>query len=268
MFEEFNQELEIFGGPPILWFGDSHLNHLKTYITSKDTEAKYKLAFNQSYFTAVGGTTWSDVINHVKGINLKPLQKHRGDQWSKLKQSIEKGNKFLYCCISLGGNDVDSFHNEIMEKLNITPKKKMHWLEAKVELDVAFKKISDKINCVLDFLTTELDDITLCYIKIAPRPWWGHMARTLARWLDYHVLVKVKPKHKIKQLWVRELFAGQYYLNEQIMPGMLCTDIVHYNSNGNKAFIYGTMKSLLQMWRERYPHKPRRGGVPRYVKHL
>ena len=137
-----------------------------------------------------------------------------------------------------------------------------YWLHAKQDLDVAFAKIKQNIDDVLEFLSEELPNVTLMYIKITPRPWWGFMARTLARWVDYYVLVRTKPRFKFHQVWIHELFNGPYHLDESPMPGMLCTDQVHMNSNGHKAFVHGLMRPLLHMWRARYrPGRRRRAQI-------
>ena len=53
----------------------------------------------------------------------------------------------------------------------------------------------------------------------------------------------------MKEVWIREVFESHYQFDEQVMFGMLRTDMVHLNTYGNRALIHALMRPLLHMWR-------------------
>ena len=66
--------LNDIGGPPILFIGDSYINHLKSYASSLRPPMRAYQALKRSYFLGVGGTTWDRAVQDWNGVDLKPLQ--------------------------------------------------------------------------------------------------------------------------------------------------------------------------------------------------
>ena len=52
----------------------------------------------------------------------------------------------------------------------------------------------------------------------------------------------------IMEIWTREVFELHYKFDEQVMFGMLNTDMVHYNYYGNIALTRSIMRPLLNKW--------------------
>ena len=106
IFHEFEPILSTHGGPPVLFFGASHIRHLKDYIFDLPLGCIEKMAYNRSRYISVGGSTWKEIVDHVRGIGLSDMNKHLGNQWVNYINSTHEAS---YIVIALGSNDVDSF---------------------------------------------------------------------------------------------------------------------------------------------------------------
>ncbi len=242
---EFDDYLARNGGPHVLYFGDSHLNHLKDFINKGGLHRSVANAFKNSEFVAVGGTTWGRIEENVKGSGLTKYQKHRGDQWTPY---INGSHKAQYVVISLGGNDVDSYAG-MPYGMGDFSKRKGQWKQHHCDLLCQFNTIKGNIDKVMKFLSDNLDNPQFYYIKIIPRCWWSDSGRRLAHWVDYYILCTLRKRYHVMEIWTREIFASHYKFYEQPMFGMLKTDIVHFNHYGNIALIRSIMRPLLNKWR-------------------
>ena len=250
ILHEFGPELLQFGGPPTLYFGDSHILHLKAHVQKLHIEDKYKVAFNRSEFVGVGETTWAKIRDHIFGIDLAPRQQYLGAQWPTYRTSSHKAT---FTAICLGSKEIEQFQAKILKKGQAKEghEDEEYSLEVEDEMRSELEKIKKDIDDVLLFLSNELEGTIFLYYKIIPRSWWGLYARKLARWVDYYILVNIRRagSYHIREIWCRELFDGPYHLMEEVLPGMLTTDWIHFNENGNKAIIHATMRPLLHIWR-------------------
>ena len=124
------------------------------------------------------------------------------------------------------------------------------WKQHRWELICRFNKIKGHIDNVLSFLCGNLDNPKMYYIEITPRCCWGDSGRRLGRWIDFYVLRTFRKKYHIMEIWTREVFEPHYKFDEQVMFGMLKTDLVHYNGYGNIALTCSIMRCpLLNKWR-------------------
>ncbi len=245
VFHNHRDVLTVKGGPPTLYVGASHVNHLKSFLQQHQLSENASIAFSRSYFAGVGGTTWSLIEPHLKGQGLNQNQAYLGDQWSEL---IKTGFTPKYIVLVCGSNDTDKFQNSIEQNARSWPKS-MHWKYANKKLNAAYERITKKIDSVLLFLHTAFPEAKFLYSKILPRCWWGHHARMLARWLDHYVVCRLKRTYKVKEIWARDVFKQPFHLTECVEFGMLKTDMVHLNENGNRALISAIMKPLLHQWK-------------------
>ena len=78
MLEEFLLLLKKKGGPFVLYFSDSHMLHLKSHVADVHLDAKYQLAFKNSAFVAVGGSTWKQILKNINGEELTQYQAYLG----------------------------------------------------------------------------------------------------------------------------------------------------------------------------------------------
>ena len=251
VLDEFGPFISQCGGPSVLLFGSSHVLHLKSFLRQPKIEDKYLNTTKNFAFVGVGGSTFEMIEKHIHGEELSQYQAYLGSQWPEYKASPHVPT---FTAILLGCNEVDQFDRDIKAKSRkYRNMRKLHWLEAKMELNAAFQRIKGHIDSVLSFLLRELPGTTLLYMKILPRFWWSNHARKLARWIDFYILVRVRQRRHIhiREIWLREVFATHYHFEEQVMPGMIKTDCVHLNPNGNRALIYGMSRPLLHMWRAR-----------------
>ena len=53
----------------------------------------------------------------------------------------------------------------------------------------------------------------------------------------------------MQEVWNRAIFAEHYQFSEQVMMGMLTTDIVHLSYFGYLGLVSSLMKSLLNKWK-------------------
>ena len=67
MLHEFENMLRWYGGPPTLYFGASHVRHLKDFLKSPKLKQSYRDAFSRSEFVSVGESTWKMILKHIKG---------------------------------------------------------------------------------------------------------------------------------------------------------------------------------------------------------
>ena len=68
------------GGPKLLIFGDSHVNHLRSFVKIPGHPKLMKIAFEHTEFVGVGGTTWSRVKQEVQGEELLGKKAELGNQ--------------------------------------------------------------------------------------------------------------------------------------------------------------------------------------------
>ena len=225
MLLEFYDMLNNFGGPPIVFLGASHVNHLKSHLRYAMNEDKYYVAFNNAQYIGISGSTWMEYKQHIFGEELPLSQKDLGDQWTPFRQKM---SKIGYIAISLGSNDVDQFQSWIFKQHGKSvgipwdkPMTKLFWRVAQAELRIRYNKIIAKIDELLDFLKDEMPQAKFLYFNILPRCWWGTQARTLARWINYYIHCTIRRRHKVKEVWIREVFESHYQFDEQVMFGML-----------------------------------------------
>ncbi len=84
------------------FFGDSHMNYLEAFVRDQEHGDKFNTAFSCSEYLAVGGSTWSTIIDHINAKNLTEFQYHLGNQWSALKK-IRQASQISSICFLLVG---------------------------------------------------------------------------------------------------------------------------------------------------------------------
>ena len=87
------------------------------------------------------------------------------------------------------------------------------------------------------------------YLKIKPQHWRSSSTCTLACWADYHVSVGLQKCYRVQEVWNRAIFADHYEFGEQVILGMLRTDIVHLNFYDYLGLVSFLMKCLLNKWK-------------------
>ena len=239
------QVLESKGGPSTLYVGASHVNHLKSHVMQCDKTGKTSLAFSNSKFAGVGGTTFAKIQTNLKGINLNENQAHLGDQWSELLKSNFKPAYIVLIC---GSNDTDKLHNKITRQCQAWPHS-MFVKYAENMMNSAYRDITDQIDNFMALLHDTFPGARFLYSKILPRSWWGIHARKFARWIDNYIVSRLHRKYKVKEIWARDVFTSPFQIDECVHFGMLRTDMIHLNENGNKALISAIMKPLLHLWK-------------------
>ncbi len=192
----------------------------------------------------MGGSTWKDILKHIKGEKLSDRNKHLGNQW---KDFLSSKHNTRFIVIALGSNEIDSFHR--LTARNPGVKTTQHMKRIKRDVNAEFDRIKKDIRKVLYFLSRHCPEAQLCYIKVTPRHSWELPARLLAKWIDYHVTVRIRKTYKIQEIWNRAIFQQLGKKSESPMYGMLRTDLVHLNQHGNTALSQSTMKSLLNKWK-------------------
>ena len=119
----------------------------------------------------------------------------------------------------------------------------------KREVNSEFDHIKKEIRKVLLFLKEHCPEAKICYLKITPRHSWELPACLLAKWIDYHIVVRLCKHFKIQEIWNRAVFTNLCKRPESQMYGMLRTDLEHFNQYGNTAPSQCIMKSLLNKWK-------------------
>ncbi len=253
IFVEFHNYLrQHSGGPEILFYGSSHINHLASYVSSGGHCEAFKLAFKKSSFLGVGGTSWDVVQRQMRGEGFINHKSNRGDQWGDY---LSTNPNPQYIVIALGSNSVDSFQRERYGKTDMY-KRHIHWDIVRNQLNYKFGLLKGYIDEVLLLLSNRFPAASFLYIKIIPRHWWGIAARTLARWLDFYIIRTLHTRYRVKELWNRKVFTANYHFDEQVHFGMLKQDCVHYNAFGNKALSQCVMRSVLNKWKLQKENAP------------
>ena len=111
------------------------------------------MAFKNTVFIDVGGSTWGKIIKHVQGTDLTPQQQYLGNQWSPDKTSSHVAT---FTLLVLGRNDGDQFQRKLDETGHGACQHHLHWLEGKIELNAPYTRIIAKIDKVITFLEGEL----------------------------------------------------------------------------------------------------------------
>ncbi len=65
-------------GAPPLYFGNSHILHLKCHIQIEKLEEIYRIALENSACIGGGGSTWGKICKHIFGKNLTDNQAYLG----------------------------------------------------------------------------------------------------------------------------------------------------------------------------------------------
>ena len=146
-----------------------------------------KLAYNHAMYISVGGLTWKAILEHIKGENLSENNKHLSNQWADY---LRMKHKAAYVMVVLGSDDIDQYHRTTFHSSGM--KTTTHMKKIRRDANAEFDKIKKNIRKVLHFLKTHCPDATICYIKITLRHSWGLPASILAKWLDYHVVVRLQ----------------------------------------------------------------------------
>ena len=233
------------GGPPTLFVGASHVNHLKSYVSQCDPNGKARLAFSNSFFAGVGGTTFAKIQDDLKGIDLNENQAYLEDQWTDL---LDSGFTPSYIVIICGSNDTDKIHNKINCQCKAWPRS-MFRKYAENTMKSSYEKITENIDSLMLLLHETFPEARFLYSKILPRCWWGVYARTYARWIDNYIISRLNRRYRVKEIWARDVFTAPFHLEDCVHFGMLRTDMIHLNNNGNKALISAIMKPLLHLWK-------------------
>ncbi len=244
IFHEFSEYLSANEGPRIVLFGDSHMNHLKSFLANPGHQPEIYKAFGRVRYLAVGGTTWSKILSHIKGDRLTQYQYHLGDQWSTF---VDGGCDTDYLVISLGANDVDKYFQK-PSKHDDVDGRQLHPRQLDRDLNAEFNIITAEVRKVLEFISENIQVKQIYYIKIIRRHYWTTGARRLASWLDFHVVQSLKRRYRIKDIDPKRLSGHHYQFGSQILFGMLKTDITHLNSLGNKVLMSSIMRNLLNKW--------------------
>ena len=168
--------------------------------------------------------------------------------------------------INLGANDVDVFQQELSERDQHVNDRDIFWRKADRDMHDFFNYLKIKVLAVMRFLRNNLPCTQFLYVKINPRPWWGEHARRLARWLDYFVIATLRRRYniRVKDIWIREVYKDHSCLGNEVMPGMMKTDMVHLNAFGNRGFVSAIMRPLLAMWVSKVNEYNRLMGLPLY----
>ena len=70
--------------PDLLVLGDSHVNHLRSFVNIPGHQELMTIAFEHTAFIGVGGTTWAKVNQQVQGEEAKGKMLELGNQWQDL----------------------------------------------------------------------------------------------------------------------------------------------------------------------------------------
>ncbi len=203
----------------MLFFGASHVHHLRYYVHSLLPDSSEKLAYNRAKYVTVGGSTWKAILDHIKGKELSARNKNLGNQWADY---LGAKHNALFVVVILGSNDIDFFHRTTARNPGV--KTTVHMKRLRREVNSEFDSMKKNIHKVLYFLKLQCPNATMCYLKVAPRHSWGLAARILAKWVDYHIVVRLRKVFKVQELWNKAIFPHYARKQEVPMYGMLKTD--------------------------------------------
>ena len=107
----------------------------------------------------------------------------------------------------------------------------------------------DQMMNVLRVIRNNAPYSDLLYVKILPRSYWHQLSRRLACGIDCYITGRLRCTHSIKEIWVHEVMYDRVErMNEIVLPGMLCTDEVHLNHNGNHALCKAIIHPVTTKW--------------------
>ena len=269
--------------PRILFYGNSCVGRLcwwkeGTYGSSGPDELE-NIVLSESKFTYSGGAKWSDVHRRVNGLDL-PMHQTQGDTWSPI---VEAGFDPLYVFMVVGSNTVDSLNDSFLIELRkstvwhllidpvlqtsvgpskflikknpcicdvtLPPKKEPVIFNIKKFLDDKFEKVKGQIDHDMLQVKTQYPDAEYHALSILLRDNWFPPLVLMAYRLNAYLSVK----HSVKLS----------QMNGFVAPYHMCSDNIHFNSEGYSLFISKGIGPLLDEYHEmnRKPRNERRPPV-------
>ena len=236
--------------PTILFYGDSHLTHLKRWmkVTCPTTGPKGldKKIMKRAHYCAVGGSNFMNVDERVRGIKVPETQKWQGNQW-RYTLNVKELNP-TYILVSLGTNDCDSFDRKLKKKVRekqIAEEKPtrrnahmLFWTVEK-EWELTIKDLYDAIDEVLDRLKCAFPDSTIMILGLMTRSWWCNETVQMARNLDWWM----KAGHNLKLAHMAGFVEPEKHLMD---------DGVHLTREGYRLFMDKILSRIYQMFLASY----------------
>ena len=123
------------------------------------------------------------------------------------------------------------------------------WHRATYDFHAAFNSMTPQILNVLRVIRNNAPYSDLLYVKILPRSYWHQLSCRLARRIDCFITGRLRRTHRIKEIWVHEVMYDRVdRRNEIVLPGMMSTDEVHLNNNGNRALCKAIIRPITSKW--------------------
>ena len=231
--------------PQIVLYGDSHLANIRKWQWVKEEDGGPRpldeaMLMNLRH-CSVGGSTFKNIHNRSRNINVPSTQPNRGNQWQKLLNEYEEEPTYILC--SLGSNDCDSFGQRLswlrQQQLLASENPEQYGTEMiRFDPNEYFLQELDRfiqqIDTVLNRLENTFENAEIVFSSIFEREYWDELTVQMAHTLNWYI--KFYRKHRVINL------------NGRIPPDMLKRDKVHFKNEGYHIFMDKCIGMLLEFY--------------------
>ncbi len=241
--------------PIVLHYGDSHLTRFKPWINTDwdyggPTDLDHHV-LSHRHFCAVGGSTFKNIHDRVRNINVPPTQPFRGDLW---RYTINvKELKPDYILVSLGTNDASNYDRHYRREMEKYRRAVLDGL-IDMENDSDYKfcnpdywlglsnTMQKDAKRVFDRLQTTFSDSKVVYVGVIRNPKWCDETNLLCDNLEWYISRVLK----IKLAPLSGLIDRTIHIRK---------DDVHLTELGYRLFMDKVYSRLMHMWVGPLMHK-------------
>lgn len=234
--------------PTILCYGSSHLTNLKKWLRLYDPRFSprfldRKISRN-THFCAVGGASFANVHDRVRGLKVPLSQPFRGNIWRFTTHVKEVIPDFIF--LVLGSNDCDLYDRKLKQALwehemEMPPPGRPKQPFDMAKFNEEHQKIFENIDTVIGRLRHTFPGAQLIFFGVLKRARWCLESRQLSMDINWWI----KQKHGAKVVQIGGFIHQYWHLRD---------DGVHLTSLGNRVLMDKVFSRIVQVWMSSYMH--------------
>ncbi len=235
--------------PTILCYGSSHLTNLKRWLATYDPRFGPRFldrkVTRKTHFCAVGGASFQNIHDRVRGINVPKTQPWKGNQWRYTTHVKEVVPDYIW--VVLGSNDCDTYDRKLKQALlehdlaQPPPGQGRKPFDMKTFNEKEQRQIFENIDTVIDRLRVTFQGAQLVFLGILKRDRWCPETRQLSMDINWWM----KQKHNAKVVQIGAFSHPLWHLRD---------DGVHLTGPGNRVLMHKVFSRVVQMWMAPYMH--------------
>ena len=227
--------------PQIVLYGDSHLANIRKWEVVKEENGGPRpldeAMLMHLKHCSVGGSTFKNIHQRTRNINVPSTQPDRGDQWEKLLEDADKDPTYILC--SLGSNDCDSFGQRLswltQQQLLACANPQVYGtsmirFDPLEYFNQELNKFVDQINQVVNRLENTFENAEVVFSSVFEHEYWDDLTICINWYMKYY------RKHRVINL------------NGMIPPSLIKRDKVHYKNMGYRIYMDKCIGKLLEFY--------------------